>query len=173
MEKISPATFTFKVEMELLKKRHRIIDMLEMIEATLSTASFLTCAANFIACLTNLSHLLIYLSENKAITVINISLISGSAVVSTMSIFWNAGQIPIEMEKFSRLMRRRIEERSFLECNSLGIRTERSAVDEHVFVLSGHNLIYYRKSTILTLVGTILTYGLLILSIEFKNHFTE
>ncbi|KAF8788160.1 hypothetical protein HNY73_009692 [Argiope bruennichi] len=169
LENTSPKALTLKVEMELLKKRHRIIDMLEMIEATLSTASFLTCAANFVACLTNMSQLLMYLSESKAITLIDISFISGSAVVSTVLIFLNAGEIPIEMEKFSRLMQRRLEQRSLLEVNSKGIRSDCSRKDEQVFVLSGSDFISYRKSTILTWLGTILTYGLLILSIELKT----
>ncbi|KAF8788168.1 hypothetical protein HNY73_009699 [Argiope bruennichi] len=143
--------------------------MLEMIEATLSTASVLTCAANFVALLTNMCQLLMYLSESKAITLIDISFISGSAVVSTVSILLNAGKIPIEMEKISRLMQRRLEQRSLLEMNSKDVLSESSTKNEQVFVLSGSDFIHYRKSTILTCLGTILTYGLLILSIELKT----
>ncbi|GBN38402.1 hypothetical protein AVEN_111979-1 [Araneus ventricosus] len=173
LEMISPDRFTLKVEMEILKKRHHIFDMLEMIETSLSTASFLTCTAHFLACLSNLSQLLMYLPGNKTLTILAVSFISGSAVVSTAFIFLNAGQIPIEMEKFSRLLRRRIEQRSFLGLDSLKVRSERSVTDEQVFVLSGCDLIYYRKSTLLSLLGTILTYGLLILSIEFQTDFSK
>ncbi|KAF8788150.1 hypothetical protein HNY73_009683 [Argiope bruennichi] len=173
IEKCDPKALNYRVMTEMLKKRHQIISMLEMIETTLSTASFLVCIANFLACLSGLSLLLIYLTENTAMTIIQISFMSGSALLSTISIFLNAGQIPIEMERFSHLMRRRIEERFFLGLKSLYVPSDLPMADEKAFLLSGCDFIYYKKGTILSLLGTILTYGLLLLGIEFKHDFKK
>ncbi|GBN15593.1 hypothetical protein AVEN_88182-1 [Araneus ventricosus] len=116
-----------------------------------------------------MSQLLAYLTGNTVVITVQVSFAIGCAVVSTASIFFKAGQIPIEMDKFSRLMRRHIELRSFLALSSSETGAEISLNVDQVITLSGCDLIIYRKTTILTFLGTILTYGLLFLGINFET----
>ncbi|GBO30628.1 hypothetical protein AVEN_252638-1 [Araneus ventricosus] len=169
LDKCPPEAFTFKIKNEMLKKRQKIMKLVEKKEEALSTASFIACSATFMACLAHMSQLLAYFSGNLIVIIVQVSFNIGCAVVSTASIFFKAGQIPIEMDKFSRLKRRYIELRSFLALSSSSTSVEISMNVDQVITLSGCDLIMYRKSTILTFLGTILTYGLLFLGINFET----
>ncbi|GFT33481.1 uncharacterized protein NPIL_668811 [Nephila pilipes] len=170
-ENCSPKMFTPGKQIGFLKDRKQITKLAEEIQAVFSQTSFIICMANFMSCLSSLSQIIFYISQNVAPTIIEILFILSSALASMLSIFYNAGQIPKEMKRFSQILRALHEDRilsGIVQENSL---VEKLILDENIFVLSGCDLIFFTRSGILTVLGTILTYGLLILFIYvyFKN----
>ncbi|GBO28108.1 hypothetical protein AVEN_98957-1 [Araneus ventricosus] len=73
LDKCPPEAFTFKMQIEMLKRRQKIIKLVEKIEETLSTASFIACSANFMACLAHMSQLLEYFSGNPIVIIVQVS----------------------------------------------------------------------------------------------------
>ncbi|GBO22287.1 hypothetical protein AVEN_176553-1 [Araneus ventricosus] len=169
MKKCSSKAFTSSVQVEFLKKRLRIVSVLEEIEEVFSKSTFIVCTANFTACMANLAQILVYASENTALTLLEVFFISSITVASMVSIFFSAGKISVEMQRFSAIARRHFEHRVIL-----GLSREdtgaRSLFLDGKFTMSGCQLILYKRSTILTVLGTILTYGLLILNLDLETN---
>ncbi|KAF8776857.1 hypothetical protein HNY73_013799 [Argiope bruennichi] len=165
MKKCSSKAFTSSMQVDFLEKRLRIVSVLEEIQEIFSVPIFIICTANFVACIANLAQIVVYASKNAAPTVVEVVFMSSNTVASMLCIFCSAGQVPTEMQKFSATARRHLEQRAILGMIRENLVIERLMLDE-TFTMSGCELIFYKKSTILTILGTILTYGLLILSID-------
>ncbi|GFQ72175.1 uncharacterized protein TNCT_575551 [Trichonephila clavata] len=81
-----------------------------------------------------------------------------------LAILWKAGNLPIEAEKLKIAYRRKCREKLVSE-NKVGeLRSEIDLIDTSNFVLSGCNIIYFYRSSLLVLTGTILTYTVLLMS---------
>ncbi|GBO13120.1 hypothetical protein AVEN_223539-1 [Araneus ventricosus] len=168
MKECSSEVFTSSVQIEFLKRRLRIVTVLEEIQEVFSKSTFMVCTANFTACMANLAQILVYASESAAMTLLEVSSISSITVASMVSIFFSAGKVPVEMQRFSAIARRHFEQRVILGMRSEMAGAERLMLHE-TFTMSGCELIFYKRSTVLTVLGTILTYGLLILNLDLKT----
>ncbi|GFW75862.1 uncharacterized protein TNCV_4430441 [Trichonephila clavipes] len=81
-----------------------------------------------------------------------------------LAILWKAGSLPIEAEKLKRTYRTKYRQKLLSE-NKVGeLRSEIDLIDTSIFVLSGCNIIYFYRSSLLALAGTILTYTVLLMS---------
>ncbi|GFU03919.1 uncharacterized protein NPIL_398311 [Nephila pilipes] len=89
--------------------------------------------------------------------------------MSLSAIFATAGQVSIEMEKFSNEFLKQFEYKFFREPSQDNARVLEWLLKTPDLVLSGCKIISYRRSSILTAVGTILTYGLLIVNTEVRT----
>ncbi|GBN05003.1 hypothetical protein AVEN_63754-1 [Araneus ventricosus] len=90
-------------------------------------------------------------------------------VIPLILMFWIPEQIPLEMENLKKIIRCKYEMRA-----SFGIISEKSTVEkllleEEIFVVSGCNLIFFRRRNILSVLGTALTYGLLLIGLEVRK----
>ncbi|GFU26397.1 uncharacterized protein TNCV_2507151 [Trichonephila clavipes] len=83
--------------------------------------------------------------------------------------FWIPGEVPIEMERFSQAARKKYELRAYFGIGSENPSVERALCENKAFVLSGFNLVYFKKESVLTVMGTILTYGQLLYKRKFSN----
>ncbi|GFT54264.1 uncharacterized protein NPIL_631911 [Nephila pilipes] len=83
--------------------------------------------------------------------------------------FWIPGEVPIEMDNFNQVMRKKFELRAASGIISDNSAVERAVCDEKVIVLSGCSLIYFTKESVLSVLGTILTYGLLIIGLDLRS----
>ncbi|GFY80142.1 uncharacterized protein TNIN_201611 [Trichonephila inaurata madagascariensis] len=169
IQKCPPMEFSTKVQIGFLKSRYRIIAVLEEIQAVFSKASLVICIGNFMACFSNLGEVLYYSPKTAFLTAVEVMFISTSTLVSLLSIFYCAGRIPLEMNAFSRVMQKQFEKRTFLGVIEENTSVERLLFQEKIFVLSGCEMIHFTRSGILTILGAILTYGLLILSVDLKD----
>ncbi|GFY38432.1 uncharacterized protein TNIN_43971 [Trichonephila inaurata madagascariensis] len=95
---------------------------------------------------------------------------SVSALICLISIFWIPGEVPIQMEKFNQVIRKKFELRACLNIVQENLSLERVLCEEKVFVLSGCSLVHFRKHFVLTVLGTILTYGLLIMNLDLLSY---
>ncbi|GBN09597.1 hypothetical protein AVEN_178733-1 [Araneus ventricosus] len=163
-----PASTVYDKQIEILKRRLRVVKILEETQGIFSTATFVICTANFTSCLTDLSQIILYASQNIGVTIISVLFGSTSAVASLACIFLCAGQVPIEMKRISTITRRLFEQKAIWGIAEENAVVERLMLNEEECTLSGCELIFFKKSTVLTLIGTILTYGLLIFSMDLK-----
>ncbi|GFS41884.1 uncharacterized protein NPIL_599791 [Nephila pilipes] len=168
-ENCSPKLFTPGMQMGFLKDRKQITKLAEEIQAVFSQASFVICMANFMSCLSNLNQIIFYVALNIVPTIIEILFISSIALASILFLFFNAGQIPIEMKRFSQILRDLHENRILLGIVHKNSLVERLILDERTFILSGCDLIFFTRNGIFTVLGAILTYGLLIVSVDLQH----
>ncbi|GFT59423.1 uncharacterized protein NPIL_426511 [Nephila pilipes] len=161
--------FSTQKQIDFLKQRSRILKVLEEIQAVFSKASLVICVGNFMTCFSNLGELLFYSPKSVALTIIEVVFIFASTVMSLLSIFYTAGQVPLEMNTSSRMSRKLCEKRAFLGIVEESASLERLLLHEETFLLSGYEMIYFTRNGILTILGTILTYGLLVVSVDLKN----
>ncbi|GFS99038.1 uncharacterized protein NPIL_451401 [Nephila pilipes] len=169
-ENCSPKIFTPRIQIGFMKDRKQIIKLAEEIQFVFSQASFIICMANFMSCLSNLSVIIFYMAQNVAPIIIEILFVLSSSLASMLSIFYNAGQIPIELKRFSQILRDLHENRVLSGIAHENSLVERLILDESTFVLSGCDLVLFTRYGILTVFGTILTYGLLILSVDLHQN---
>ncbi|GBO15625.1 hypothetical protein AVEN_268760-1 [Araneus ventricosus] len=89
-----------------------------------------------------------------------------TVVIPLVMMFWIPEQIPLELENLNKIIRRKYEMRASSGIISKNPTVEKLLLEEKIFVVSGCNLIFFRRSYILSALGTALTYGLLIVGFE-------
>ncbi|GBN39511.1 hypothetical protein AVEN_54931-1 [Araneus ventricosus] len=94
---------------------------------------------------------------------------STTVFISLILMFWIPDQILLEMENFTKIIRSKYEMRASSGIISKNPTVEKLLLEEKIFVLSGCNLIFFRRSNILPVLGTALTYGLLFMSFEVRG----
>ncbi|GFT59425.1 uncharacterized protein NPIL_426531 [Nephila pilipes] len=169
MKEYEPIKFSTKIQTDFLMNRNRIIKVLEEIQEIFSKASFVICIANFMSCFSNLGELIFYSPKRITLILIEAIFMSTSTLVTLLSIFYSAGQVPLELNKFSRINRKQCQKRAFLGEIEENATLDRMLFQEETFVLSGCEMIYFTRSGILTVLGTLLTYGLLVVSVDLKK----
>ncbi|KAG8199762.1 hypothetical protein JTE90_000855 [Oedothorax gibbosus] len=83
--------------------------------------------------------------------------------------FWVAGGIPLEIKQLRKAFTEKSKERALLGFALELTAPERIQTQNEDFKLSGCGLLFFRRSSILGVLGSILTYGLLIMSIEIRQ----
>ncbi|GFS87192.1 uncharacterized protein NPIL_265501 [Nephila pilipes] len=81
-----------------------------------------------------------------------------------VAILWKAGSLPIEAEKLKKTFRRKCRKKFLSEKKVREIQFQTDLIDTTDFAMSGCNVIYFYRSTLLALAGTILTYTVLLIS---------
>ncbi|GBO13028.1 hypothetical protein AVEN_3029-1 [Araneus ventricosus] len=83
--------------------------------------------------------------------------------VSLLACLWAAGDLPLELEAFNEEFLKKEQFRLLVNARTDGIDFKKHLSERPVFVLTGCDIIQYKRGAILTLAGAILTYTLLIL----------
>ncbi|GBN66082.1 hypothetical protein AVEN_219710-1 [Araneus ventricosus] len=162
--------FTTGTQLKYLTCRRKILKMFDDLEANFSFVCFIACAGHFSHCFALLAQIMLYSFRENAITYLAdaaINLIN--VVIPLILMFWIPEQIPLEMENLNKIIRCKYEMRA-----SFGIVSEKSTVEkllleEKIYVVSGCNLIFFRRRNILSVLGTALTYGLLLIGLEVRK----
>ncbi|GIZ05389.1 uncharacterized protein CEXT_8021 [Caerostris extrusa] len=85
-------------------------------------------------------------------------------------VFWSAGSVPVALNKLNRFFYRKAHSRLLHVRTSEGRKLKRELFEKPEFVLTGCDVIAYRRSSILAFVGTLLTYSIITMDIKDKNH---
>ncbi|KAG8199765.1 hypothetical protein JTE90_000858 [Oedothorax gibbosus] len=83
--------------------------------------------------------------------------------------FWVAGGIPLQIKKLRKAFAEKSKERDLLGFASESTVSENIPIENEDFELSGCGLLFFRRSSILGVIGSILTYGLLVMGIEIRQ----
>lgn len=165
IEKCSPRNFSRATQLEFVRCKTRVMSVINEVQEVFSTTLLLLCIASsftgFLAVGT-----FVHYDFNKvdvwkiadSICVVSISVVPLTAVI------WSAGRVPIEIKQLRDAFCKKIECRVLLGLESEDLKLERWLYDIPEFVLIGGDVLHFRRSMILTVYGTILTYTFLLMN---------
>lgn len=162
-----PENFDLQTQVDLLKKQSRMEDaILRRFQNVYSSPSFLVYVAQFCACGNLLGWVVTSTDRfNDVVSMSSVVFYAVNSVGSLSASLWIAGGIAIEMKKFRDAFGEKTHKRRLM----LVPYSNEASFEEGLnrmanFALSGCDILYYRRSSILTVVGAILTYTLLLLN---------
>ncbi|CAL1286001.1 unnamed protein product [Larinioides sclopetarius] len=161
----SPANFGISKQLSILKNRIQIRDILFEVEAVFAVPVFCAIVGNILMCASVIGWYLVKeWNDTNIAWKMNIAFYAINAFSNVMATAWVASELAISMKKFKETLIQKTEKR-LLYCDAKGeqyLKTDLLA--EPDFVLTGCNIIYFNRSTILALVGTLLTYTILLVN---------
>ncbi|GIY28154.1 uncharacterized protein CDAR_219121 [Caerostris darwini] len=170
IENISPQQFGPCVQFDILKRKSKVDDVLEDLENIFSKPSLFLIMLNFVTCVYHLGTMLV-VSWGYRHIIIESLFYSVVHFICVTAVFWSAGSVPVALNKLNRFFYRKAHSRLLLVCStSEGRKFKRELVEKPEFVLTGCDVIVYRRSSILAFVGTLLTYSIITMDIKDKNH---
>ncbi|GFR19938.1 uncharacterized protein TNCT_165121 [Trichonephila clavata] len=156
----SPDEFGTPEQIEILRQKAEIDDMLEKLQDVFSIPSFFVIVSLLSSCLSFLGmHF-----TGKFLKCIEVSAVFYGVpnLVYLIILLWIAGSIPVEQNKLQGAFYKRTHSRFLLHLTSQEQQCKREILDKNVFVLNGCSTFSYTRSSILALIGSLLTYSLLI-----------
>ncbi|GBM65310.1 hypothetical protein AVEN_89682-1 [Araneus ventricosus] len=165
VSKFSPEEFSISKQTAVVNYKRKIDEFLGILQKVFSLPSFLLCAANFISCCTHVGWFVwIYTNNEDWAMEISYIFIFINSTASLLAFLWTAGGLPLDMEalvnEFCKKLQCRLIHRGKADEIDLG----KGLNEEPSFVLSGCGIVYFRRSTILSLIASIITYTLLLLN---------
>lgn len=157
--------------LQAIKDYTRIIRMLDQLQKVFSLPTFLLVLIDSTSSFTTLASVLLYSLEERTtlVTAENTFVFANSAFLLTATIGF-ASQIPIIIRRIRDCMQQ-LSENFFCynhNCLPENSRTVHLRIiqERPAFVLSGCDIIYFTRRSILTALGTLFTYGLLIIQLK-------
>ncbi|GFT33483.1 uncharacterized protein NPIL_668821 [Nephila pilipes] len=159
-----PEHFVPSKQIDILKRKAMIDDVLEVVQRSFSTTSFFLITTNFVSCCRLFGWNLMYAWHS--VKAIETFFYGVSSLGCLIGILWVAGGLPIEQQK----LKKEFYKKSLLRLIFVGISQEprltKELLDSPDFVFSGCNILFYKRSSILVVIGTLLTYTILVVSIQ-------
>ncbi|GFU03921.1 hypothetical protein NPIL_398321 [Nephila pilipes] len=140
-------------QIEILCSRAEIEDFQDKIQKVFSFPVLFICIANFwraSSILTSFAHFGFDVSNGMHL---ESALILFSSSISIFSIMFVAGQLPIEMDRFRKSFCKNIERREFLGIASDNEKLNRGLYDKSSIVMTGGEILHFRRSTSISVVG--------------------
>ncbi|GFR19171.1 uncharacterized protein TNCT_3401 [Trichonephila clavata] len=163
----SPKTFGLPKQLDILKRKAKIKEILIIIQDLFSLPILLIIISNAAMCGSATGYLLTESwNETFMAMKIEVAYYGINAFVCVVSILWVAGALPIEMNKFKETFHSKTHSRLLYYHTKDELYLKREVVNEPDFVLTGCEIISYKRSTVLAFVGTLLTYTVLVISID-------
>ncbi|GBO34619.1 hypothetical protein AVEN_230586-1 [Araneus ventricosus] len=164
IEKCSPKQFTVSFQSNILNQKRRIDDALFLLQRVFYFPSFLICAASFCSCCTLVAWILKSIDHSVELaTMLIFFLYFFMCGVSLLACLWTAGGLPVELGTFNEEFLKKAQLRLLVNARTDGIDLEKHLIERPVFILTGCDIIHFKRGVILNLAAAILTYTLLIL----------
>ncbi|GFQ80211.1 uncharacterized protein TNCT_50301 [Trichonephila clavata] len=159
----SPEQFGPSEQIQVLHYKTKIDEVLKITQEIFSAPSFCLIVSNSISCYSMLGS---YLMDTMMMhQLIQASFIGICSFLYLTGILWISGTLPVELNK----LRDTFYEKAYLRCISFGFSSEpnfrREILDKREFVFTGCDVLHYRRSSVLAVVGTLITYTLLVVNI--------
>lgn len=123
------------------------------------------CIASFTACCSIVGSFVLFRMEDyHAMMLLESLYMLSHSVVVLILVIWFAGQVPIEMSLLRSAFCENIECRMLLGNGIKDTKLEKALYDTPDIVLTGGNILYFKRSLILTVLGIILTYTFLLIN---------
>ncbi|GFS67513.1 uncharacterized protein NPIL_184381 [Nephila pilipes] len=160
--KYTPEEFEQSKQLDILKKKAKICRHLQSIQTVFSVPMFLIIVANFLMCSCLIGGVLINIkfAEDDMIFIVYFA----NAILCLITSLWVAGSVPVEMSRFKETFHQTTHERLLYYHETEELHLKMDLITEPDFVLTGCNILPFRRSTILTVIGTLLTYTVLIVN---------
>ncbi|GFT09900.1 uncharacterized protein NPIL_313161 [Nephila pilipes] len=162
---IPPEAFGPSKQMDILKRKTRIDNLLEDIQSIFSLPSFFIIAANFSACGTVIGRFMYYDLENFRGRAITDSMILGiNAFVCLICILWIAGGLPVHVQKLKEAFYKKAHLRLLILNSTKEPHLKRELIEKPEFIFTACDILSLKRSAILAIFGTLLTYTVLVIN---------
>ncbi|GFR25242.1 uncharacterized protein TNCT_172521 [Trichonephila clavata] len=159
----SPEEFGPSEQIQVLRYKEKIDEILKITQEIFSVPSFCLIVAYSISCYTMIGWYLVGIKEIAE--VIHSSFICTCSFLYLTGTLWIAGSLPVELNK----LKDTFYEKAYLRWISFGFPSEqnfrREILAKPEFVFTGCDILHYRRSSVLAVVGTLVTYTLLVINI--------
>ncbi|GFT27527.1 uncharacterized protein NPIL_580451 [Nephila pilipes] len=164
ISKYTPKEFEQSKQLDILKNRAKICRALKSIETVFSLPIFLIIVANFLMCSSLLGGVLIKIKFDRDNMIFMFYF--ANAILCVLTTLWVAGSVSIEMNRFKEAFHQTTHERLlyYHETEREEIHLKMDLFSEPDFVLTGYNILSFRRNTILGVIGTLLTYTVLVVT---------
>ncbi|GFS46530.1 uncharacterized protein NPIL_585491 [Nephila pilipes] len=162
ISKYTPEEFVRSKQLDILKKKAKIFRVLQNIQTVFSLPIFLIIVANSLMCSSLLGGVLIKIKLNEDNMIFMFYFFD--AILCVITILWVAGSIPVEISKFKETFHQTTHERLLYYHATEELHLKTDLFNEPDFVLTGCNILSFRRSTILGVIGTLLTYTVLVVT---------
>ncbi|GFS46058.1 uncharacterized protein NPIL_16581 [Nephila pilipes] len=160
--KYTPEEFDRSKQLDVLKKKANISRDLQSIQTVFSLSMFLILIANFLMCSCLIGGVIIKIKFVEGNIIFIFYFVN--AFLCLITSLWVAGSVPVEMSRFKETFHQTTHERLLYYHTTEELHLKMDLITEPDFVLTGCNILPFRRSTILTVTGTLLTYTVLIVS---------
>ncbi|GFR19179.1 uncharacterized protein TNCT_3441 [Trichonephila clavata] len=165
----SPETFELPKQLDILKRKARIKGTLMTIQDIFSLPILLIMIENVTMC-GSMTGWYLMNSWNKSLITWKIETMyyGINAFLSVVCILWVAGALPIAMNKFKETFYSKTHARLLYYHSKDELYLKGEVINEPDFILTGCEMVSFKRSTILVFIGTLLTYTVLIVSTDSK-----
>ncbi|KAG8186597.1 hypothetical protein JTE90_019919 [Oedothorax gibbosus] len=163
IEKCTLEAFDTHKQVNIARSFSNMMTILKDLQKVFSLPSFLMFATHYCACSTLLGWFV--LGEISSVSkILQILFYFSNSSVCLIACLWVPGKLPIEIDKMKEAFRSKYRYRWF----HLGVMEEnvfeKAFGEQHTFVLTGVRFIEFKQSSILAVVGTILSYTLVLVT---------
>ncbi|GBM69476.1 hypothetical protein AVEN_67878-1 [Araneus ventricosus] len=163
IERCSCEEFAVSKQMNVLKTESRIRKSVACIQKIFSVPCFLIFVAHFFVCVTSLGWVFELKPTGASGVFLSTMFIEfTNAFGGLLACYWAAGGLPVAADAFRDTFRTKIQQRMLLFRKSNALCFEKCLPEISNFEQSGCGIIYFRRSSVLTLVATLLTYTLVL-----------
>ncbi|GFX66464.1 uncharacterized protein TNCV_1291451 [Trichonephila clavipes] len=159
----SPKEFGPSNQIDILRQKAKVDIILAKLHDIFSLPSFLVIISNLLTCCLVLGTTMVGLEARIKIIKALFYGIANSA--SLIVVLWETGGLPMEQNKLKNAFYKRAHSRFLMALSSKEPQCKREMLDKPNFVFIGCNILSYTRNSVLTLVGTLLTYALIIFKI--------
>ncbi|GFX13947.1 uncharacterized protein TNCV_3422581 [Trichonephila clavipes] len=162
----SPEQFGPSEQIQVLRYKGKIDEILKITQEIFSVPSFCFIVANSVSCYSTLGSYIF--SHLNGILIIDLASIISLGIASFLCLIgplWIAGTLPVVLNK----LKDTFYNKAYLRWISLKFPSEqnyrREILDKPDFAFTGFDIISYRRSSAFVIVGTLITYTVLIMSL--------
>ncbi|GFR19176.1 uncharacterized protein TNCT_3431 [Trichonephila clavata] len=160
-----PETFGLQKQLDILKRKAKIKDILIAIQDTFSVPVLLIIIEHVTMCggITGLFMIHSW-NESSLRWKTEAAYFGINGFLCLVSILWVAGALPIAMNKFKENFHSKTHARLLYYHTKDELYLKGEVLNEPDFVLTGCEIVSFRRSTILAFVGALLTYTVLVMN---------
>ncbi|GFX84389.1 uncharacterized protein TNCV_4134991 [Trichonephila clavipes] len=156
----SPEEFGPSEQIEILRQKAKIDDIIEELQDIFSLPSFFVIVSNIFVCSSILGIILTGIYSGMVIVTAVFFCIPN--LVCIIIVIWVAGGLPVEQHKLKGAYYKRAHSRFLIVMTSEKPQYKKEILDTPDFVLNGCGIFSYTRSSIFTLTGMLLTYAFII-----------
>ncbi|GFR33749.1 uncharacterized protein TNCT_90731 [Trichonephila clavata] len=165
IQQVPAETFGIPKQIDLIRRKARIEDILQNIQDIFSLPSFFIFVENFLSCSAIIGFYL-YNDSTKSVshTYAQSFLHTLNSLGCLVLTIWVVGGVPIQMKKVREAFRKKRRLRLIYICDQGENPLDGEYFENSDFVFTGCDVISFRRSLILAILGTLLTYTALLIN---------
>ncbi|GFT43917.1 uncharacterized protein NPIL_386621 [Nephila pilipes] len=163
INRFTPEAFRTSEQLSILRYKAKIDDVLDDIQEVFSVPSLFLILANFSSCCRIFGwNVLEFESDKKIVKTTFYAVVSFTCLSGTL---WMASGVSTELNNMKKIFHKKSHLRLLFVRTPKETQYKKELMGEPNFVLSGCDIIFYRRSTLLTIMGALLTYTILVIGL--------